>query len=80
MQSFNTIVNSFHSFISDALFPCVAAKDALSKDNIQSYIAQHIACPADDEGILAFLYEFTDAYRLAEKGFQKIISLAQEVI
>ncbi len=69
MQSSSTIVNSFHSFISDALFPCVAAKDALSKDNIQIYIAQHIACPADDEGILAFLYTFTDAYRVVEKGF-----------
>ena len=69
MQSSNAIRNSFRSFLSDPLFPCVAAKDALSKDNVQIYIAQHIACPADDEGILAFLYAFTDAYRLAEKGF-----------
>ncbi len=69
MQPSNTIVNSFHSFISDSLFPCVAAKDALTKDNIQIFTAQHIGCPADDERILAFLYDFTDSYRIAETGF-----------
>jgi hypothetical protein len=69
MRSSNTIVNCFHSFISDAIFPCVAAKDALTKDNIKILTAQHIACPADDEKILNFLYDFTDAYRIAEKGF-----------
>lgn len=69
MQYSNSVVNSFHSFISNSLFPCVAAKDALAKDNIQIFIAQHIACPTDDERILAFLYQFIDAYRLAEKGF-----------
>ncbi len=63
------IVNSFQSFISNSDFPCVAAKDALAKKNIKLLIAQHIACPADDERILAFMYDFTDAYRRAEKGF-----------
>jgi FPC/CPF motif-containing protein YcgG len=65
----STVVNSFQSFISNADFPCVAAKDALAKHNIKILIAQHIACPADDERILAFMYDFTDAYRRAEKGF-----------
>ncbi len=69
MQISGTIVNSFNSFISSAFFPCVAAKDALLKNNIKIFTAQHITCPADDRKILAFLYGFTDAYRLAEKGF-----------
>ena len=31
--------------------------------------AMHIACPADDTAILNFLYNFTQRYRSAEKGF-----------
>ena len=78
MQYSSIIENNFHSFISDTLFPCVAAKDALTKDNIQIYIAQHIACPADDENILAFLYDFTDTYRFAEKGFHSAVIIFEE--
>ena len=69
MQSTNTILKSFNSFINNAVFPCVAAKDALTKGKIKILTAQHIGCPSDDERILAFLYNFTDVYRIAEKGF-----------
>ena len=78
MHSSDTIVKSFHSFINNAVFPCVAAKDALTKDNIKILTAQHIACPEDDERILAFLYNFTDAYRLAEKGFHSAAVIFEE--
>jgi len=64
-----TIINSFHSFLGNKDFPCVAAKDALVKGNIEVMVATHLACPADDKAILYFIYKFTQAYRNAGKGF-----------
>ncbi len=65
----NSIEGRFRQFIAGNNFPCVAAKDALAKDNLQIFTAKHFACPADDEHILAFLYHFADTFRNAEKGF-----------
>lgn len=65
----NIYTDSYTSFLSNKEFPCVAAKDALAKGNIQVIVANHIACPHDDRRILDFIYAFTDMYRNSEKGF-----------
>ncbi len=69
MQLNQNIISSFYSFIRNIDFPCVAAKDALAKDNVKIFIAENIACPVDDKNILEFMYAFTDAYRRSQKGF-----------
>ncbi len=63
------VKHEFRSFIDDKLFPCVAAKAALTKDQMKIFVAGHLACPNDDQSILDFIYKFVDEYRLAETPF-----------
>ncbi len=63
------IVDYFIAFVNNEEFPCVAAKAASSKDQIKFFIADHMACPKDDQSILSFLYDFIDQYRLSETQF-----------
>ncbi|HEV8082738.1 MAG TPA: guanitoxin biosynthesis heme-dependent pre-guanitoxin N-hydroxylase GntA [Chitinophagaceae bacterium] len=63
------IVDDFKAFVNNEEFPCVAAKAALSKDQIKFFVADHMACPKDDQSILSFLYNFIDQYRLSETQF-----------
>lgn len=63
------IINEFKSFVENDEFPCVAAKAALNKDHIKFLVADHMACPKDDQSILNFLYDFIDQYRLSETQF-----------
>lgn len=72
------IINSFHSFLSQVDFPCVAAKDASRKNNIKIMIAGHMACPVDDKTILAFIYDFINSYRQDHKGFQSLAIIFKE--
>ncbi len=69
MNSNDTFINNYTSFLSNKDFPCVAAKDALAKGNIRIMVADHMACPKDDRQILDFIYAFTNMYRNSEKGF-----------
>ena len=57
-QQQNLIIDSFHLFLNNNAFPCVAAKDAIAKGNIKIMVAQHLAGPADDKGILNFILFF----------------------
>lgn len=59
----NTIIEEYLDYIADKDFPCIAAKAALVGHQIQSMVADHLACPKDDAGILRFLYKFVDDYR-----------------
>ena len=63
------IINEFKAFLAESGFPCVAARDALHKNNIQMMVAENIACPADDRAILDFLYTFATRYRNTTPGF-----------
>ncbi len=63
------IADDFIAFLNNEEFPCVAAKAALSKDQIKFLVADYMACPKDDQSILSFLYNFIDQYRLSETQF-----------
>lgn len=63
------LINQFSHFIEDNLFPCVAAKAALYKEQIKFFVADHMACPKDDPGILQFLYDFVEQFRAASTPF-----------
>jgi len=60
-------VQAYFNFINNKEFPCVAAKTALTWNQIHCLVVDHMACPKDDAAILDFLYEFVDGYRQSEK-------------
>ena len=63
------IIDAYKSFLSNKAFPCVAAKAAHAKEQVQCYVADHMACRKDDTAILQFLYAFVDRYREATTPF-----------
>jgi FPC/CPF motif-containing protein YcgG len=63
------IINGYFSFLADKSFPCIGAKAALAKDQIQCMVAGHMACPSDDVAILQFLYNFVESYRNSKGSF-----------
>jgi FPC/CPF motif-containing protein YcgG len=69
MMQQDDIINEFKAFLGEGDFPCVAARDALHKNNIQMMSAENITCPADDRAILDFLYSFATQYRNSVPGF-----------
>jgi len=60
---------AYRDFIANREFPCVAAKTALTFEQLDCLVVDHLACPHDDQRILDFLYEFTDRYRASERLF-----------
>lgn len=63
----NILKQEYLDFIQNRDFPCVAAKTALTWNQIQCLVVDHLACPKDDQQILQFLYDFVDTYRSSEK-------------
>lgn len=55
------------SFINKKEFPCVAAKTALTWNQLHCLVVDHLACPKDDAAILDFIYQFVDDYRQSDK-------------
>lgn len=60
------LVEEYLSFIDAKEFPCIAAKAAMAKENIECLVAGNMACPKDDHAILDFLYNFVDDYRTSK--------------
>ncbi|GAB2793835.1 hypothetical protein HNQ93_003795 [Hymenobacter luteus] len=54
------------SFINKKEFPCVAAKTALTWNQLHCLVVDHLACPKDDAAILDFIYQFVDDYRQSD--------------
>ena len=63
------IKKAYFDFINQKTFPCIGAKAAMARSQAHCMVAGNMACPADDAGILNFLYEFTDRYRNADNLF-----------
>ena len=60
------IIQDYFSFLQNREFPCIAAKAALGRQQVECMVVQHMACPRDDEKILQFLYAFVDTYRQSQ--------------
>lgn len=71
------IQQQFFSFINDRTFACVAAKAALAKSQIVSFVAENMACPKDDDDILQFLYNFIDKYRSSHELYHSAVVIFQ---
>ena len=63
------IVAEFIEFISNKIFPCIGAKTALAKNQVQCMVAGNMACPSHDKDILEYLYNFTIRYRSTGGNF-----------
>ncbi len=57
------IISKYITFLESDNFPCVAAKAAAAKNQVHCIVAEHLACPQDDDRILKFIYDFVDTYR-----------------
>ncbi len=57
------IIAQYLDHLKEKAFPCVAARAALSLDQVACMVAGHMACPKDDASIVQFLYEFIAQYR-----------------
>lgn len=60
------IIQEFQQCINAETYPCVAARAAMSREHIPCLVADHMACPKDDQKILQFLYQFVDDFRKAD--------------
>lgn len=63
------IIHEFLTHVKEKEFPCVAAHEALTKNTLRCFVAEHMACPKDDYSILQFVYHFIDEFRKNSKGF-----------
>ncbi|AXG75182.1 YqcI/YcgG family protein [Flavobacterium arcticum] len=67
------VSEDFKSMLKDKIFPCVAAKAALVKDQLKIMTAGHMGCPKDDKAILEFIYDFLEGYRNSDKLFHSAV-------
>ena len=67
------IINEYLSFLDAKEFPCIAAKAALSKQQVKCLVVGNMACPKDDEDILQFVYIFVDEYRHSKDFYHSAV-------
>ncbi|KAA5545023.1 guanitoxin biosynthesis heme-dependent pre-guanitoxin N-hydroxylase GntA [Adhaeribacter rhizoryzae] len=63
------IIEEYKEYLLNKDFPCVAARAAVSRQQIKFLVVEHLACPKDDIAILNFLYSFVDTYRASTELF-----------
>lgn len=66
------IIEEYKRFLNSEAFPCIAARAALSKNQVQCWIADNMACPKDDHAILQRIYDFVEDYRASEEPFHSL--------
>ena len=57
------IIGEYKAYLSNAGFPCVAAKAALAQDSVKCYVFDDMRNDKADGAILEALYDFVDYYR-----------------
>jgi len=59
------IIEEYKAHLDNKEFPCIAARAALSKQQIRCLVVNHLSGPRDDQTMLKFLYDFVDEYRVS---------------
>jgi len=59
----NAIIEEYLVHLKNKEFPCVAARQAVARQQVKCMVAGNMACPKDDEQILQFIYSFVDDLR-----------------
>jgi hypothetical protein len=68
----------FRAFVSGSAFPCVGAKSALARDQLEIVIARDIESSWDDVRIYSALLEFALAYKGDPRLFQSFVVVFAE--
>lgn len=74
------IIDEFLAHVKEKKFPCIAAHDAVTKNTLRYYVAEHMACPKDDRDILQFIYDFIDEFRKEEKGYHSVAIIFRDPV
>ena len=67
------LAGSFRPFVARPSFPCVGAKSALAKGQLQFIVARDIQSGWDDMRIYPALFNFAKRYRTRKKPFQSFV-------
>ncbi|RZJ72621.1 MAG: YqcI/YcgG family protein [Flavobacterium sp.] len=73
MDNEKEVISEWMAHIENADFPCIAAKAAMVKEQLNVMVAGHMACPKDDREILKFIYDFVEKYRDADSLFHSAV-------
>lgn len=66
------LADQFRNFIQDLSFPCVGAKSALARDQMQIFVARDIRGVQDDKDIYIHLLELANEYADTQKLFASL--------
>lgn len=69
------IVERFKTFVQDRDFPCVGAKSALAREQMNFVVARDIRSAWDDLAIYQYLLAFTERYKADNSLFQSVVVL-----
>jgi len=69
------LIERFEAHIRSPVFPCVGAKSALARGQMQIMVAGDIRCPRDDAAVYGALHDFALAFRAAPRPFQTFVVL-----
>ncbi len=74
------VIEEFFTHIAHKYFVCVGAKAAVAHHHLKCMVAGHMACPKDDEGILAFIYNFINEYKTSGELFNSAAVIFTEPV
>jgi uncharacterized protein len=69
------LIERFESHIKAKDFPCVGAKSALARRQMQFFVAGDIRCPRDDTALYDAIRDFAHAFQQAPEPFQTFVVL-----
>ncbi|WP_051359779.1 guanitoxin biosynthesis heme-dependent pre-guanitoxin N-hydroxylase GntA [Adhaeribacter aquaticus] len=72
------IIKLYQDFLNNKDFPCVAARAAITRQQVKYLVVDHMACPKDDTQILDFLYQFVDYFRHTEELFHSAVIIFKQ--
>lgn len=71
----SALIEAFEAHIKDKAFPCVGAKSALARQQMQFLVVGDIRCPRDDRVIYQSLRDYARAYHAHPGPFQSFVVL-----
>lgn len=71
----SALIEHFESHIRAKDFPCVGAKSALAKHQMQFFVAGDIRCPRDDAALYEAIRDFAQGFKQSPEPFQTFIVL-----
>ncbi|MES2034809.1 MAG: guanitoxin biosynthesis heme-dependent pre-guanitoxin N-hydroxylase GntA [Pseudomonadota bacterium] len=72
------VVERFKAFVQTREFPCVGAKSALAREQMNFVVARDIRSSWDDLAIYQYLLDFTERYKADNALFQSVVVLFEE--